>query len=447
MAGPLATVALVALAASALPVTDEALRPEIDRLTAAVSAARHLPYRGPLAARTVPRDGGHGALAGALAAGVASGALAADETMLKRLGLLPPDADYAALLAARYGTGSVAGYEPEARRLLVPDFVPLEQQRLALTHEIAHAVADQRFGLARFLRVDDEGRWLLPGDALRARLAVVEGDATLTALAVADPRETFLAPHQRAALAEQLTAQLRIGPARWLAESARFTYVDGFLFVARTRARQPWSAVDELWSDPPASTEQVLHPEKYDACEAPIAVDDALLPALPGFGRPKSSDVLGELMIRAWLAVSAPPEVAARAAAGWGGDRVGIYAAAPRPLAENGDQSRDGGAPPDAAGARGTPAPIIWLTVWDDPGEADDFASSAAGAFGAPAVSRRDEAVALAFGLGANDARAALDQTIDGWTRQTRLSRRAGSRPRRAAPTGCPRRDRGAAPP
>jgi hypothetical protein len=55
--------------------------------------------------------------------------------------------------------------------------------------------------------------------------------------------------------------------------------------------------------------------------------------------------------------------------------------------------------------------------------------------------------VALAFGLGADDARAALEQALDGWARQARLNRRAGSRPRRAAPTGCPRRDRAAGPP
>ena len=57
-------------------------------------------------------------------------------------------------------------------------------------------------------------------------------------------------------------------------------------------ARGPWSAVDALWTDPPASTEQGLHPEKYDACEAPIAVDEATLPGLPGFGRPTATDVL-----------------------------------------------------------------------------------------------------------------------------------------------------------
>ena len=104
-------------------------------------------------------------------------------------------------------------------------------------------------------------------------------------------------------------------------------HVDGLLFVARVRARQPWSAIDALWRDPPASSEQLLHREKYDACEAPIAVPDSVLPALPGFDRPKASDVLGELVVRAWLSTALPPEIAARAAAGWGGDRAGIYAA------------------------------------------------------------------------------------------------------------------------
>ena len=83
------------------------------------------------------------------------------------------------------------------------------------------------------------------------------------------------------------------------------------------RARQPWSAVDALWRDPPASSEQVLHREKYDACEAPIAVPDTVFPALPGFDGPKATDVLGELVVRAWLSTALPPEIAGRAAAGW----------------------------------------------------------------------------------------------------------------------------------
>jgi hypothetical protein len=220
------------------------------------------------------------------------------------------------------------------------------------------------------------------------------------------------------------------------------------------RRHRPFGAVDALWNEPPASTEQVLHPEKYDACEAPIPVDAAALPTLAGFGRPSASDVLGEWAIRTWLGATLPAEIAARAAAGWGGDRVGIYtpqATAPAPT--------DGGAAAPAG------APLAWLTVWDGPAEADDFARAAAqrlaklsGAeapddeggrtiFRTPAgtfaLARRDDAVALLVAA-PEPAAPAVDAMLDAV--HPRASRRAAPRPRRAAQPGCPRRDRAAAP-
>ena len=38
--------------------------------------------------------------------------------------------------------------------------------------------------------------------------------------------------------------------------------------------------------------DRLLHPEKYEACETPIAVDVAALPTLPGFGRPAASRLM-----------------------------------------------------------------------------------------------------------------------------------------------------------
>ena len=159
-------------------------------------------------------------------------------------------------------------------------------------------------------------------------------------------------------------ASSKEGSPSWFAQLGQFTHVDGLLFVARVRAHHPWSAVDALWSDPPASSEQILHPEKYDTCEATLAVDESALPALTGFGRPTASDVLGELVVRTWLESALPPEIAARAAAGWGGDRAGLYAPTPSASAADG-------------GAAVPLAPLAWLTVWDDAAEADDFARAA----------------------------------------------------------------------
>jgi hypothetical protein len=150
---------------------------------------------------------------------------------------------------------------------------------------------------------------------------------------------------------------------------------------------------------------------------------------LPGFDRPKASDVLGELVVRAWLSTALPADVAARAAAGWGGDRAAIYAAGT-------GNSPDGGIAPEP--------PLLWLTIWDDGGEADDFSRAAAAVAGDANVTRRGEAVAVFFGA-AELAQPALEGTLDGWKAVSKPAAKGG-RPRRAAQSGCQRRDRAAAP-
>jgi hypothetical protein len=428
------TAALVAAAAlSIVPLTDGAVRAEVDRLVAQVSAARRLAFRGTLQARPVTRDAAEAQIGAALAARITN--LGVEERILKRLGLIARADDYTKLWAAGALSAPVATYDPTTQRLLVPDFAPLEAQRVPLLHEIAHAIVDRRFDLRQFLTPPPPSP--LEGDGTRARLALAEGDATLTAMEVIDPTGAFLRPTALAGIADRLRAAAGEGRPPWLAELSRFVNVDGFLFAAEVRAHHPWSAVDALWRDPPASSEQVLHREKYDACEAPIAVPDSVLPTLPGFERPKATDVLGELVVRAWLAKTLDPELAARAAAGWGGDRAGLY-----PVVAASASPPDGGTP-----VASTPA-LAWLTIWDDTGEADDFARAAESAAGAANVQRRGGAVALWFGP-PEVAAQALDGLLEGWravkasqrphptTRRTRnptAERRRGDRPRCEAP-------------
>lgn len=458
MAGVSKLVATLTVALAVAPLTDGAVRAEVDRLVTALAAARHLPFQGSLPARIVTREAAERELA--IGVGVSNANNDAGGEILKRLGLNSAGADTGALVAKLPAPGERPGatYDLATGRLLVPDFVPLDDQRPSLEHEIAHAIADQHFGLKSFLKMAPDGGRRIDGDAQRARLAIVEGDATLSVLELVDPHEAFLGAQARTTLAGRLRAAITTpGAARWAGELQSFTHVDGFLLAARARARGPWSAVDRLWADPPVSTEQVLHPEKYDACEMPVIVDEAALPELPGFGRPAASDVLGELATRAWLASVLPPEIAARAAAGWGGDRAGIYT---KPRVS-----------PDGGTAR--ERPLVWLTVWDDSGEADDFARAAtqviatqaigkttdAGgpggnvtaplgnrvAFASPAgvyaLDRQGESVALLLAAPETSLHA-LDQMLDGWRRRQTASRKSATRPRHAAPPGCPRRDR-----
>jgi hypothetical protein len=395
------------------PITDDAIRVEVARLAPKVAAARRLPFRGPLPARVLPPDGMRNELAATMGGSNPSG----QDAILRRLGLLPARADGDTLALDNFAASGLPRYDPLTRRLLVPDAPSLDKQQLPLAHVIAHAIADERFGLRRALKIAPDGTHQLDGDAERARLALIEGDATLTTLTFADPREIFLGRRELAQVAAGIaTAAANLPP--WSGALGRFTHVDGLLFVARVRARQPWSAVDALWNDPPTSSEQVLHPERYDACEEPVPVDATLMPALRGIGPPLATDVMGELVIRTWLAISVSPDLADRAATGWGGDRAAIY----RPVS-----APDGGTLP-----AGDPL-VVWLTVWDDPAEADDFARAATPIPGL-VLERRAEAVALVLG-GGETAPTVVTTLLDGW-RDQKLARQKSAR--RARPTPRP---------
>jgi hypothetical protein len=92
--------------------------------------------------------------------------------------------------------------------------------------------------------------------------------------------------------------------------------------VAALRRRQPWSAVDAAFAKPPASTEQILHPERYQAGEQPIAID-ITPPASLAAWQLAQSTVWGELGVALFLRTHGVDSAqAAIAAEGWGGDRV-----------------------------------------------------------------------------------------------------------------------------
>jgi hypothetical protein len=95
-------------------------------------------------------------------------------------------------------------------------------------------------------------------------------------------------------------------------------YVDGFAFVQALRERHGWPGVDRAWDKLPASTEQLLHVDKYEAGEAPLKVPE---PPLPEGFRKDDADVLGEQGLRMTFEQWTIRERAALAAAGWGGDR------------------------------------------------------------------------------------------------------------------------------
>jgi hypothetical protein len=280
----------------------------------------------------------------------------ANERLLKGLGLLPADANLSDLYVKLLGEQVAGLYSPDDKALYVVSrsgkLGPTEKTTFA--HEYTHALQDQNFDLSS-LKLDEVGE----GDRGIARLSLVEGDATLvmTLWQIQHLSQAELLQLLGESLNPEVTASLNGMPAV-LKESLLFPYTAGLTFVQALQATGGWNAVNAAFTNPPASTEQVMHPEKYAAHEAPVDVElPADLPARMGTGWSKGlEDTLGEFQLKVWLdqvkAASGEPS-ADQAAAGWGGDGVMLL---------------DG---PDGARA------VVLKTAWDTPGDADQFTEAA----------------------------------------------------------------------
>jgi hypothetical protein len=209
------------------------------------------------------------------------------------------------------------------------------------THEAFHWIQGQRWPALRSR--------LSGSDRILARSALIEGDASLMGMMLSSslPFARFADHARRAAqeisrwkdlssfdrsylrlyLPEVPSSLLRRDGSVYVVRDMFFRHVHGRIFVQEAWRRGGAKTVDALYDSPerwPASTEQILHPEKYfdrERLDTPREI-----PRVGDIeGRtPFQEDVLGEWMIYAWLAAYLPPAEARRASEGWGGDRLAI---------------------------------------------------------------------------------------------------------------------------
>jgi hypothetical protein len=251
-------------------------------------------------------------------------ALADESRLFVALGLLPPGSSLEQM-ELDLQSGQVVGfYDPGSKGL----YVLSESggvgalQKITFSHEFTHALQDQNFGL-------DKLATGTPGQSDRdlARLAVPEGDATLA---------MTLWAAQYLSLAELLSVtgdtgaqvqqqQLDAAPPI-LRETLEFPYFRGLTFVKQVYDSGGWDAVDRLYSHPPASTSQILHPELYAQGVEPVAVAVPAVPASLAGWKLATQDTLGEFELGIWLAGANERNAGAAAAVSdWAGDRAGLY--------------------------------------------------------------------------------------------------------------------------
>lgn len=245
----------------------------------------------------------------------------ATESALKLLGLVPPDFHYREFVI-KLLTEQVAGYyDTKTQQFYLADWIELEGQKPVMAHELTHALQDQHFDLHRF---EDWPKG--DSDAELAAHALIEGDATLamTLYMARNPLVALAFVRSLGATANS-SEQFKQAP-RALRESLVFPYEQGSEWTTRLYRRGGWAMVSGAFKDLPQSSEQILHPEKYFAHEAPIKISLPELRALGTNWKRIDYDVNGEwsyyLILDQFLANTAESR---RAAAGWAGDRYALY--------------------------------------------------------------------------------------------------------------------------
>lgn len=299
-----------------------------DELAKQVATLRGLPQKAPIKRGVLSREQIVEKLKARIAQEYTPAQVRNETGVLRRLGLLPMDVDYEQAIYALLGDQVAGFYDPYEGMLYIADWLPVELQRPALAHEIEHALQDQHFDLKKLAAPLPED-----GDRQLARSALAEGDGMAVMLALAagmnGGQGVRLSDFEGGLGRQRIELTMAASPVfqrtpRVLRETLVFPYATGLDFVLAQRGQTSWALVDAMFRNPPESTEQILHPEKYRSHERPIKITAAPLSSLAPL-KETHRDVMGEHLLGIWFDSQLLAAHAVEAASGWGGDRLVAY--------------------------------------------------------------------------------------------------------------------------
>jgi len=348
---------IIVTPATAQQIDESQILKALDELTAVTARVRGLEPKGPIQKGIKSRDEITSYLTRKINEEYQPERILLEGKMFKKIGLLPEKTDYQEMVVNLL-TEQVQGfYDPEERMLFIASWLPLSDQEPVMMHEITHALQDQHFDLQARFRANRNSE---NDDNLLAQQALFEGDATVVALQFTiEPFKRHFSdlPDLAFIMEMQMEAEMSKSPVlssvpKFLGETLVFPYGYGAAFLQEIWKRNPsWDSVNKLYSDPPVSTEQIMHPEKYYGTrDNPKPVDAVTKAArLGGEWKIPYKSVFGEFMLGQMLELHLNKDRAKRAAMGWGGDEV--------LLLENGAEQN-----------------TVWIeTEWDTADDAEKF--------------------------------------------------------------------------
>jgi len=272
----LARFVLFWIAAGAAFGQSSALFSQIDEMLMSLSAITGWKVQRKVPAETLGRDKFRQFVESSMKKGEASQEVRAEELALKMFGLVPDDFNLVQQTTDLYSEQAAAFYDYKKKRLFILDTKDPDEneQRMALVHELAHALADQQYPLGKFMHKgpDDD-------DATTARQAVTEGQATWLSWAYLAQRNGGKAEVPELLidkLADQTGATGDDFPVfskapLYIRESLVFPYTEGLRFQDSVYRERGQAAFDEVFRRPPLSTQQILHAKEYLAGTRPTS--------------------------------------------------------------------------------------------------------------------------------------------------------------------------------
>ncbi len=254
----------------------------------------------------------------------------ADDKALEAFGLIPKDFPLDSFMLDVL-TDQVAGlYDPKAKEFYIADWIPADEQRAVMSHELTHALEDQSFHIDPWIKAARPN-----DDAELAREAVSEGSA-LAAMVDYTLREQQVGVRDlpdvalliRSGAVEEMDKDPNLAKAPgYIRDELLFPYLAGTSFSQQfLKAHDGWSDLSLLFKNPPVSTQQILHPQMYLTNVKPASVT---LPEwkgnVPGDWKLLEENVLGEFGLQEVLKQFLGQDRADALSAGWAGDRYALF--------------------------------------------------------------------------------------------------------------------------
>jgi hypothetical protein len=305
------------------------------------------------------------------------------ELVLKKFGLLDPDFDLKPFLI-RLLREQIAGYyDDKTKTVNLLDWIPPDEQKPVLAHELTHALQDQRVHLEKWDQQSDlsiaknakeDNQHIATDEDDTVRDAIIEGQAmgTFINYTLAPTGKNLLtapglADRMNQAMSDNSDSPTLSSAPLVLQKSLLFPYVDGLNFVrAMLAAKGKQAAFAGVLDHPPSSTYEIMTPQVYlNHGPVPLLHMPDIHPLIDAQYRPYDVGVMGEFDVQVMAELFGGAGMSAALTPAW---RGGIYYTA---------QSKTATTP--AAQASPKSLALLYLSRWSTPEAAQAFATVYAG--------------------------------------------------------------------